>query len=74
MHLNSYFPNLQHNYCRFLLLTGGHDFEKELSLSYTPHETDSGIFSLQVLELKTSLLEAVEELHIHMERGFINIL
>ncbi|KAK6317956.1 hypothetical protein J4Q44_G00112470 [Coregonus suidteri] len=47
--------------------TGGHDFEKELSLSYTLHETDSGIISLQVLEFKTSLHEAVEELHIHRE-------
>ncbi|XP_020312164.1 coiled-coil domain-containing protein 73 [Oncorhynchus kisutch] len=47
--------------------TGGHDFEKELLLSYTPHETDSGIISLQVLEFKTILHEAVEELHIHRE-------
>ncbi|KAJ8002799.1 hypothetical protein DPEC_G00162720 [Dallia pectoralis] len=40
--------------------TGGHDVD-------TTHETDSGILSLQVLEFKSSLLEAVEELHIHRE-------
>nr|XP_029523402.1 uncharacterized protein LOC115134020 isoform X2 [Oncorhynchus nerka] len=50
-----------------LTTTGGQDFEKELSLSYTAHETDSGIISLQVLEFKTILHEAVEELHIHRE-------
>ncbi|KAL0968569.1 hypothetical protein UPYG_G00268610 [Umbra pygmaea] len=38
--------------------TGGHDF---------PNDTNSGILSLHVLEFKTSLLEAVEELHIHRE-------
>ncbi|KAI4892689.1 hypothetical protein NFI96_016008 [Prochilodus magdalenae] len=31
------------------------------------HEPDSGIISVQLLEFKTSLLEAVEELHIHRD-------
>ncbi|KAJ8416252.1 hypothetical protein AAFF_G00382740 [Aldrovandia affinis] len=47
-------------------LNGKQDFEHELSL-YTPQESDDGIHSVQVLEFKTSLLEAVEELHIHRD-------
>ncbi|XP_062316797.1 uncharacterized protein LOC134020651 [Osmerus eperlanus] len=45
--------------------TGGHDVE--YPLLYIPQEVDSGIISLQLLEFKTRLLEAVEELHIHRD-------
>ncbi|XP_053091227.1 uncharacterized protein LOC113546502 isoform X3 [Pangasianodon hypophthalmus] len=39
----------------------------ELKSSDVVPETDSGIISVQLLEFKTSLLEAVEELHIHRD-------
>ncbi|KAL7885407.1 hypothetical protein AOLI_G00057020 [Acnodon oligacanthus] len=39
----------------------------ELRSSESIHEPDSGIISVQLLEFKTSLLEAVEELHIHRD-------
>ncbi|XP_036423824.1 myosin-13-like [Colossoma macropomum] len=39
----------------------------ELRSSEIIHEPDSGIISVQLLEFKTRLLEAVEELHIHRD-------
>ncbi|CAL8263393.1 unnamed protein product [Merluccius merluccius] len=44
------------------------DLEQELSVSYVPRQVESGgAFSLQVLEFKTCLLEAIEELQIRRD-------
>uniref|UniRef100_A0A8C5AL13 Coiled-coil domain containing 73 n=1 Tax=Gadus morhua TaxID=8049 RepID=A0A8C5AL13_GADMO len=44
------------------------NLEQELSVSYVPCQVESGgAFSLQVLEFKTCLLEAVEELQIRRD-------
>ncbi|CAL8296324.1 unnamed protein product [Boreogadus saida] len=44
------------------------NLEQELSVSYVPRQVESGgAFSLQVLEFKTCLLEAVEELQIRRD-------
>ncbi|XP_035251407.1 coiled-coil domain-containing protein 73-like isoform X4 [Anguilla anguilla] len=53
-------------------LNGEQVFDHELSSLDTPLASDDGFLSIQVLEFKTSLLEAAEELHIHRdaEMGF----
>ncbi|KAL7862637.1 hypothetical protein SRHO_G00116210 [Serrasalmus rhombeus] len=48
-------------------VTAEEGVDRELRSSESIHEPDSGIISVQLLEFKTSLLEAVEELHIHRD-------
>ncbi|XP_037396344.1 uncharacterized protein LOC108410745 [Pygocentrus nattereri] len=48
-------------------VTAEEGVDRELRSSESFHEPDSGIISVQLLEFKTSLLEAVEELHIHRD-------
>eukprot|EP00064_Thunnus_orientalis_P005099 superscaffoldBa00000487_g5112 len=49
-------------------IAGGPETQQELSLSSAPSQTESGgTILLQLLEFKTHLLEAVEELHIRRD-------
>ncbi|KAJ8248943.1 hypothetical protein GJAV_G00229470 [Gymnothorax javanicus] len=48
-------------------LNGEQDFDHELQTLHSPQPLDDGMLSIQVLEFKTTLQEAVEELHIRRD-------